>query len=251
MYGAFVWARRALNRQKRRFSARAVIELERLAGPTLCHLYTNCCITPNTLRALLTALHGLHQAPCAKEDFDIDLVSNYTPKITERCANYQAIYDEHCPGWEAVRAEIVAGLQAYEASGLATEGVIHGDPVFSNVIATPDSGLRLVDMRGKLGDMLTIRGDCMYDFAKTYQSVCGYDFVLLDRPVVDGYVEEMRLVYERTVVGLLGPEAVRHMRVVAASLYFSLIPLHDEPLKLAAYFALCQKVLDYNRRGGV
>jgi hypothetical protein len=41
------------------------------------------------------------------------------------------------------------------------------------------------------------------------------------------------------------------MRVVAASLYFSLIPLHDEPLKLASYFALCQKVLDYNRRGGV
>ena len=92
--------------------------------------------------------------------------------------------------------------------------VIHGDPVFSNVIATPDSGLRLVDMRGKLGDVLTIRGDCMYDFAKAYQSVCGYDFVLLGRPVVDGYVEEMRLVYERTVVGLLGPEAVRLPRII-------------------------------------
>ena len=26
------------------------IELERLKGPTLCHLYTNCCLTPNTLR---------------------------------------------------------------------------------------------------------------------------------------------------------------------------------------------------------
>ena len=31
--------------------------------------------------------------------------------------------------------------------------------VFSNVIATPADGLRLVDMRGKQGDVLTLRGD--------------------------------------------------------------------------------------------
>ena len=108
--------------------------------------------------------------------------------------------------------------------------MIHGDPVFSNVIATPDSGLRLVDMRGKLGDMLTIRGDCMYDFAKTYQSVCGYDFVLLDRPVVDGYVEEMRLVYERTVVGLLGPEAVRISSAPLSSVENEVPNLFENPV---------------------
>ena len=31
--------------------------------------------------------------------------------------------------------------------------------VFSNVIATPSDGLKLVDMRGKQGDVLTLRGD--------------------------------------------------------------------------------------------
>ena len=72
------------------------------------------------------------------------------------------------------------------------------DPVFSNVIATPDAGLKLVDMRGKLGDVLTIRGDCMYDFAKTYQSVCGYDFVLLDRAMCESYIEEVRAAWNET-----------------------------------------------------
>ena len=43
-------------------------------------------MTPDTLRALLAALHGLHQAPCANENFHIDLMSNYIPKITVRVA---------------------------------------------------------------------------------------------------------------------------------------------------------------------
>ena len=32
----------------------------------------------------------------------------------------------------------------------------------------------------------------MYDYAKVYQSVCGYDFVLLDRTRCDAYVKSMR-----------------------------------------------------------
>lgn len=51
------------------------------------------------------------------------------PKICDRCRASHETYDAYCEGWESVRDRIVEGLEAYGASGLAKEGVIHGDPV--------------------------------------------------------------------------------------------------------------------------
>jgi capsule biosynthesis phosphatase len=218
------------------------IELERLKGPTLCHLYTNCCMTPNTLREHLQTLDAIHECD-ANEDFAIDILQNYIPKIHSRCKTSRETYESCCEGWEAVRDTIVQGLEAYAASGLAKEGVIHGDPVFSNVIATQSDGLKLVDMRGKQGDVLTLRGDVMYDYAKVYQSVCGYDFVLLDRPRCNAYIDAMRSVADHEMSERLGAEGLRYLRIVTASLYFSLIPLHEEPAKMTKYFELCKDVL--------
>ena len=36
-------------------------------------------------------------------------------------------------------------------------------------------------MRGKVGDKLTICGDWLYDWAKIYQSIIGYDEILLSK----------------------------------------------------------------------
>ena len=36
-------------------------------------------------------------------------------------------------------------------------------------------------MRGKVGDKLTIYGDWLYDWAKIYQSIIGYDEILLSK----------------------------------------------------------------------
>jgi hypothetical protein len=64
----------------------------------------------------------------------------------------------------------------------------------------------------------------MYDYAKAYQSVCGYDFVLLDKPRCDAYVDSMRTFADDELTKRLGTEGLRHLRTVTASLYFSLIP---------------------------
>ena len=48
---------------------------------------------------------------------------------------------------------------------------IHGDPVFSNVLLTDESTVKLIDMRGALGDVLTTQGDVTYDLSKVYQSL--------------------------------------------------------------------------------
>ena len=43
----------------------------------------------------------------------------------------------------------------------------------------------IANMRGALGKRLTTQGDILYDLSKVYQSLCGYDFLLLDQPIKD------------------------------------------------------------------
>ena len=54
--------------------------------------------------------------------------------------------------------------------------------MFSNVLLTDESTVKLIDMRGALGDVLTTQGDVTYDLSKVYQSLCGYDHIILDLP---------------------------------------------------------------------
>ena len=56
--------------------------------------------------------------------------------------------------------------------------VIHGDPVFSNVLLTSEGKVVFLDMRGSLSGVCTIAGDLTYDLAKVYQSLSGYDFII-------------------------------------------------------------------------
>ena len=47
---------------------------------------------------------------------------------------------------------------------------IHGDPVFTNIMYTASNSVIFLDMRGKLGDVVSTSGDIMYDLAKVRSS---------------------------------------------------------------------------------
>ena len=87
-------------------------------------------MTPNTLGEHFQALDRIHECD-ANEEFTIDIMQNYIPKIRSRCKASREIYDSCCEGWETVRDRIIECLEEYAASGMAKEAVIHGDPVFS------------------------------------------------------------------------------------------------------------------------
>ena len=54
-----------------------------------------------------------------------------------------------------------------------------GAEVFSNIIRTNEDKIVMIDMRGQLGKIITTQGDVHYDLSKVFQSLCGYDFMLL------------------------------------------------------------------------
>lgn len=57
-------------------------------------------------------------------------------------------------------------------------------------------------MRGEVGNKLTLQGDLTYDLSKVYQSLLGYDYIILNQPLLERdaeMLEELRQTFRRFV----------------------------------------------------
>ena len=224
------------------------ISMERVKGVPLSHLVVAHALTPGRLLKFLTALEKLHTAsPLSVEAAaaaGLNVYSNYAAKVQERYSRHSDTYKQF-PEAADICAFLVAHLTEYEAQN---RGVlvkyIHGDPVFSNILLTSSNDTFFIDMRGRVGDVHTTSGDVLYDLGKVYQSLYGYDFILLNggstNRVQEDYLRTLRGAFQ----GFLKSSAfyspiiatrMRDLEVITASLYFSLIPLHANDAKLPAY----------------
>ena len=75
----------------------------------------------------------------------------------------------------------VYGTNENNNNGFKT--IIHGDPVFTNILIDNNNTIKFIDMRGKIGSKLSLYGDELYDWAKLYQSLIGYDEILQDKSI--------------------------------------------------------------------
>jgi thiamine kinase-like enzyme len=136
------------------------------------------------------------------------------------------------------------------------ECIGHGDPCFSNILYDKRIRLlRLIDPRGA-ADRDALWGDPHYDFAKLSHSVLGgYDYI------VNGLYQlnlnaDLRLQLTTSEKSWLAYAAaftrhlegrfidVRRIRILEASLFLSLLPLHqDVPRNLAAFLLIAAHIL--------
>jgi hypothetical protein len=79
-------------------------------------------------------------------------------------------------------------------------------------------------MRGKQGEGCTIFGDAMYDYAKIYQSLIGYDYILNGTEINHLYIDDLKQHFE----SYFTPGEINDIKIITASLLFTLLPLHDE-----------------------
>ena len=135
------------------------------------------------LNSLLTL-----QTATTSENKDINIYENYASKIQTR---YQQYNYSDFKGHESIYNELLEGFEKYESENCGKKTVIHGDPVFTNILINDLNKIKFIDMRGRVGDELTICGDWLYDWAKVYQSLIGYDEILLNKPVSDEYKQKM------------------------------------------------------------
>mmetsp|Transcript_1029 Transcript_1029/g.1245 ORF Transcript_1029/g.1245 Transcript_1029/m.1245 type:complete len:463 (+) Transcript_1029:1-1389(+) len=236
------------------------VVLDRVVGVTYSHLVVNSCITPGRLMLLLNALNRLHREPYSTvvpelaspnnnsqpdpsaatfvrpDDVTEEmLVSNYRIKVEKRYTKHKtffASFNDEKINTEAMATLILQQLKAYEsAKRFQRCNYIHGDPVFSNVMLTTDSKVKFLDMRGCLGDTLTTAGDLNYDLSKVYQSLCGYDFMILDvtrSTAADIVLSDLR---ERVFVNWLKTQHpnidINDIILITAAHFFCIVPLHE------------------------
>lgn len=217
--------------------------IEKIAGVTYSHLYVNRALTGGRLEKLLGALLQIHSSngtAASVEPSELipsDLIyDNYSTKMSKRYEIHADLYQLLEKNSTAVNVDSIHEIlydwfleYARSDRGIHSKA-IHGDPVFSNALLTAQGTVRLIDMRGRLGEILTIEGDAVYDLAKVFQSIDGYDFILHDIPMTETdtkHANELKQVFAAFVVAHYPKVRLSDVFAVTALLYFSLIPLHN------------------------
>ena len=128
-------------------------------------------------------------------------------------------------------------MLGYEKSKSGQIGIIHGDPVFSNVLIDKLNNIKLIDPRGTIGVTSTIFGDIFYDYAKIYQSLLGYDEVMQNKFISDAYRTKMIKVFKSHIVCNYNKKVMDNIIIITNSLLFTLIPLHNNE-RCKGYYSL-------------
>jgi capsule biosynthesis phosphatase len=210
------------------------IELERIDGISYSYLYTNKQLTQKHLSSLIDAIVYIHSS---KQISEVDVYANYSKKLYQRITEYSELYIKY--DIVDLLNKIIHALQDYEDNKEGTAGIIHGDPVFTNVFDTP-TGIKLIDMRGKQGDEVTLYGDINYDLAKIYQSLIGYDNILNSVEIDDEYRSELVNYFE----SMISKEILKKVKLITASLLISMLPLHDDDeTKFNKYIKLIESLI--------
>lgn len=195
--------------------------MEYIQGHTFSELFVSEQLDVKYFEKMLTNLKSIHEIkPGEEEQKEIDIYANYVAKIKKR---YDPEYFENFEKSEEIYKNLCTWLLQYQTKNMGSIGMIHGDPVFTNVVLDSAGSVMFIDMKGKLNETNSIYGDVMYDWAKVYQSLIGYDAIIHDRTPKKEYVSEFMEKF-----WYYCPFDKEDVRMITRSLIFTLLPLHSE-----------------------
>jgi capsule biosynthesis phosphatase len=154
--------------------------LEYIVGVPLYLLYRHGMLTTGLMAKVLDFLDQLHryEAKIDGRPAAAAVKTNYIDKLIER---FQHVEDYPFPEAAQVQVACLARLQLYQVKEIVH--FIHGDCWFSNILVDEQNALKFLDMKGYVSGpngrrIYTTGGDPMYDYAKLYQSILGFDAAL-------------------------------------------------------------------------
>lgn len=213
--------------------------MERINGITVSTLFTSENLTKTQLKNIMNSIHRIQSfALNDKDSHNINIYSNYSKKLKDRYYSYDySKFNNH----HIIYQTILTELTKYEQENKGRLTTIHGDPVMTNIFINNHDKIKFIDMRGKLGNIYTIYGDYLYDWAKLYQSLIGYDIILQDVHISREYQRSMIEYFESTFTELYSFSILKDVKMITRSLLFTLIPIHDNE-KCEKYFELIDTV---------
>jgi len=208
--------------------------MEKINGIPFSRLYLSEEMTVEHLDYIMNSIEQIHTACTLSNDDRINIYDNYATKLQQRYDSYN--YSPYKKSAH-IYSILCAKLKEYENLNLGEKTIIHGDTVLTNILINQSNKIKFIDMRGKLGNLLTICGDKFYDWAKLYQSLIGYDEILENKFVSSAYRNSMIKHFTEKFIEEFGAKQFEYLNYLTASLLFSLIPIHDN-LKCADYYNL-------------
>lgn len=209
-------------------------DMERVCGINLSFLYVTESMSTKMLENYLDSIEKIHSSATCCSNPDFDIYANYNDKILERFQKYDY---SRFKGASETKSKLIEYFNKYKSENMGIITVVHGDPVFSNCMVNEYGQFKFIDMRGLQGDKETIFGDKWYDYGKIYQSLIGYDEILLDKTLSIDYKSNMIKVFCDFINHKFGNGTMNKIKMIANSLLFTLIPLHDND-KCVRYYEL-------------
>lgn len=212
--------------------------MEYVKGQNVSALFVDEKLTVPMFESILDSLQNIHSNVPNEHINNKEIYNNYSKKLIQRYSSHN--YDQF-DGTDStvgyIYSLLLSSLDAYEDSNKGKIGMIHGDPVFTNIIHNSDTNsFKFIDMRGVLGDQLSVFGDTMYDWAKIYQSLIGYDSIIQNKTPSAEYIDKLTKIFFQKC-----PYKRRDVEVITSSMLFSLIPLHDEHTE--KFYSMCVRLL--------
>lgn len=207
-------------------SEKGKVVMEKIDGSNFSTLYINEILTTEHIDLLLSTIKEIHNTD---SNGSFTRYYDYNEKLDERFNSFN--YSQY--GIDKID---FLDLELSQLEG--NYKIIHGDLVFSNIILTNTGKIKFVDVKGKQGDKLSIFGHSFYDYAKIYQSLIGYDEILLDK--------QIKYSYKNKIITHFNSQFRNHdldiIKKITKSLLLSLIPLHNEPEKFEKYITLSKSI---------
>lgn len=213
-------------------------EIEKINGIPISKLYVSGELTKNQLTDIINCIRRIHSSHYLDNKKHINIYLNYSKKLIERYHSFN--YSKFNNSFLLFQ-KINKFLKNYEKNECGKSCVIHGDPVFTNILIDEYGKIKFIDMRGKLGDDLTIIGDSMYDWAKIYQSLIGYDEILEDTQLHINYKQTLINHFENIFLTFNSEEDLKNLKIITQSLLFTLIPVHNNQ-KCHQYYDLIHNI---------
>lgn len=199
---------------------------EKINGATFSFLYNNDLLKLSTFVQLLEMIDELHKTK-NKQNINCNAKEIYSEKLKDRVKiNYKFLKNENV--FDKKYNNLIKTLEAYEES-IKSYCIIHGDPVFTNVFLCDNNNIKLIDPRGKIGNINTLYGDCFYDYAKIYQSIIGYDMIVYNKKLHLS-TEKIKILnyFESYFKEKYNKENFDILKNITKCLLLSLIPLHNK-----------------------
>jgi choline kinase len=196
------------------------IEMQKIVEPTYSSLLLSKRLTKNDIDNLLNSIHKIHKSKITSSVKNLDWA--YNKKVIDRYKENTDLYNILGINYDDI-LENIKSLNQYKG------GVIHGDPVFTNVFSGKES-CKFIDARGIWGNKNSMYGDIYYDYAKILQSLFGYDYALHNESIEESYLLTLRTYFLERLKESDSDIDIDQLKRKTILLYLSLIPLHKEDL---------------------